>query len=122
VHKEYAIEWLTLDFDSSCGEIIQDEEDWIDLEDFKSFAFTLVMPIKKNVDAILETARTREGPWTEVANMDAPTAAEGYAAQGIVGVGTDVAADSRFDRFTRLRLKPTDTGRFCFRMTGIMKA
>ncbi len=122
MHKEYATEWLVLDFAASGVSIVQDEEDWIDMEDFQSFAFTLVNRVRENVTAILETCRTREGPWTQIATIDGPVAANGYTLHGIVGVGTDVAADRRFDRFVRMRFESTDAGRICFRMTGILKA
>ena len=120
MHKEYATEWLVLDFAASGVSIVQDEEDWIDMEDFQSFAFTLVNPVRENVTAILETCRTREGPWTQIATIEATV-------RGDVGADADdpvqhVAADRRFDRFVRMRFESTDAGRICFRMTGILKA
>ncbi len=122
MHKEYATEWLVLDFAASGISIVQDEEDWIDMEDYQSFAFTFINPVLDNVTAILETCRTREGPWTQVATLDDPKVADGYVLHGIVGVGTDVAADRRFDRFVRMRFESTGAGRVCLRMTGILKA
>ena len=92
------------------------------MEDYQSFAFTFINPVLDNVTAILETCRTREGPWTQVATLDDPKVADGYVLHGIVGVGTDVAADRRFDRFVRMRFESTGAGRVCLRMTGILKA
>jgi len=125
--KEMVTDWFTIEF-SEAGEWVQPEEEWADLEDYRTMAvmeqipwfrvtapFTLMMHY--------ETTRSREGPWEPVGDprTAGPAMADQYASTTILGRGTDVASRNRVERYLRIRVVATGPAEVCLRWSAILK-
>jgi hypothetical protein len=127
MYREYHQDYRNVEFDGP-GEVCQPEEDWIDTEGCTSGAMQLQMlSLTGSVSFIVQTSKSREGPWTDYATLPGtgspplPDASEEYAVHAGLTTGTDVNPMYHFDRYMRWRIVATGAGQVCFRLSFVFK-
>lgn len=127
--KDYMLDWVTVSFGASGGDVIQPESQWFDAEGCVDGVGTAQFPcVDDNVTVSFETSKTREGPWAWFSRIEGgqtpsqvPTAADEYCVHGSITNRADASTQVRFDRFIRWRVTATGEGVACFRSTMLFR-
>lgn len=136
--KEFSTPWISVGInfkrtaENPFFELVQPESEWWDVDGFRTGAFSVFMPCVTDILQVrLETAPTREGPWTEVVTERKRAADSNHWSGGFfLTSSADARSGYRFDRYVRYRLlaePATGDGnlhalRTCFRAVGLFRS
>jgi len=95
--------WVTILLSDLVSEVIQSEEYWFDAANLPSVCVLVQATKIQGCSLILETSEAREGPWTQLAKLEAEPTPTNHAAQ-YVFLRDDADAALALKRYLRWRI------------------